>query len=55
MLEAMCHRNEMKISGMHEHREGTDMNLEDRDVTDEDVWRRNVRPRLELEQDCILL
>ena len=39
----------------HEHFERIEMEWEDLDVTDEVNWRRNVRPRLELEQDCILL
>ena len=37
----------------HEHFERIEMEWEDFDVTDEVNWRRNVRPRLELEQDCI--
>ena len=38
-----------------ENTERGGMNLEDRDVTDEEIWRRHVRPRLELEQDILLL
>ena len=39
---------------LHEQFERVEMEWEDFDVTDEVNLRRNVRPRLELEQDCIL-
>ena len=52
--------NEWRRMAAHDEREQENterggMNLEDRDVTDEEIWRRHVRPRLELEQDILLL
>ena len=56
-LEDIRSRAGMQFHGErpHEHIDRVAVEWEDNDVTDEVNWRRNVRPRLELEQDCIVL